>query len=493
MIYLFITFIAFSILLITKNYKSRNIIWFYFVLIGFCMAFVGLAFYTEYINNYLEDQLFSSISKFLWMLDYYLNLDVSKDYRIMNIGTALYIYGSICFPLSYVNNRKTQRLGYILILLVPLIMVIMYDPEIISRIYGIQGSTAFFATNKKASDMYIMLNSIFNIAIKSYLIMSIGIFIYAYRSIIPIMRRKFMYMIIGIIPIHILFLILFYWFPNHNILYRRLYLLASISVPYNKFLYEIITYIGIFSIVLLVYAMLRYNIFEISIRKNRVDFQKRMDTAHVGLKVFSHSIKNQIIAIRLLSEQLSTTEDEGRKNELIKEITHICNHSIEKLGTSFKETGVVKLSYESVNINELMKIIVLRQEKINESVHFELECSAEICIYIDPKQFIKVMDNLIINAIEASGKQKKSLIRISVGEKDNYCIITVMDNGSGIDRKHAKKVFEPFYSTKPMASNWGIGLSFCQKVVEAFGGAIEIESEKNVGTKVHIFIPLNRR
>ena len=493
MIYLFVTFIAFSILLIVKNNRSRNIIWFYFMLIGFCFAFIGLALYNEYISSYTEDVLFHSVSKIVWTLDYYLNLDVSQGYRIMNIGTAFYIYGAICFPLSYINNQKRRRYGYILMIIIPLSMIIMYDPIVIKMFYGIKDDTAISLISKQISEMYRFLNVVFNIAIKLCLITSIYIFIYVYRIIIPIMRKKFTFMIIGIIPIHILFLILFYWFPNHNILYRRLYILSSISVPYNKFLYGFITYFGIFSIILLIYAMWRYNIFDINIRKKRISFQRQMDTAHIGLNVFSHSIKNQIIAIKLLTEQLATTADIARKNELISDITKICNNSIEKLGTSFKETGVMKLKYKNINLNEFIREVVVKHDTINKNVKFEYECKDEINLYIDSKQFVKVIENLIINAVEACDKQENPIIKLTGEQRDNYYIITVSDNGSGIDSKNIKKVFDPFFSTKPMSSNWGIGLSFCQKVIEAFGGAIEIGNNDNEGTAVHIFIPINRR
>jgi signal transduction histidine kinase len=493
MIYLFITFIAFSILLIVKNHRSRNILWFYFMLVGFCLAFIGLALYNEYISGYTKDLLFTSVSRIIWALDYYLNLDVSQGYRIMNIGTAFYIYGAICFPLSYLSNQKVRRFGYIIMIAVPLSMIIMYDPSIIKMFYGIKDDMGFSLINKKTSEMYRILNLVFSMAIKLCLIASIGIFIYVYRIIIPIIRKKFAYMIIGIIPIHILFIVLFYWFPNHNVLYRRFFLLSSISMPYNKVLYGFITYFGIFSIVLLIYAMWRYNIFDLSVRKKRISFQRQMDTAHIGLKVFSHSIKNQIIAIKLLTEQLSATDDAGKKNELVQEITKICNTSIEKLGTSFKETGVVKLSYKNVDLDELMRKVLSKHEKINEQVKFEYECKEEINIYIDPKQFAKVIDNLIINAVEACDKQEHPVIKLLIEEKDNYFIITVSDNGSGIEHKNIKKVFDPFFSTKPMSSNWGIGLSFCQKAIEAFGGAIEIGSNEYEGTAVHIFIPTNRR
>ncbi len=492
MIYLFVTFLAFSVLLISKNHRSKNIIWFYFMLVGFILAFAGLALFNAYISSFNEDKLFGSISRLIWALDYYMKLDISKGYRLMNVGTSLYIFGAVCFPLSYINKSGVRPWGFFAAAGIPLMTVIIYDPSVINLVYDYNGTPAYLLVNKQASALYQVLNILFNVAIKGSLVVSIGLVVYVYRQIIPIMQKKFMYMIFGIVPIHILFMVLFYWFPNHKIFYRRLYLLSSISAPYNEFLYGFITYFGIFSIAVLVYAMWRYNIFEISVRKNKVNFQKQMDLAHVGLKVFSHSIKNQLIAIKLLSEQMAAAKDDNRRAELAQEIVKICNGSIEKMGASFKETGVVRLKYENVSINELMERIISKQAKVNARVCLKYECRNEIYLLLDPKQFEKVVDNLIINAVEACSRQKKPVIEVTVEERDSYGVIVIADNGSGIDSKHANKVFEPFFSTKPMSSNWGIGLSYCQKVIEAFGGAIHLESKEYEGTKAYIFIPMNR-
>lgn len=493
MIYLFITFIAFSILFIIKNHHSKNIIWFCFMLIGFCLAFVGLSFYNEYINGYREESFFGYLAKYMWVLDYYLNLDISKEYRLMNIGTALYIYGAVCYPISYLNNRKYRNISLILLSIVPILMMILYEPKIIFLLYGSDSNSIFIKVNKQVSDFYQILNTIFNTAIKLYLGISGCIYLYILKMIIPILRKKFKYIFLGVTPIHILFLVLFYWFPNHNVLSRRFFLLSSISAPYNKWLYGFITYFGIFSILILFFAMWKYNIFEINIRKNRIDFERQMDTAHVGLKVLTHSIKNQIIAIKLLTEQLSITKDEQAKALMQQEIVKICNDSIDKMGISFKDTDVIKLNYENVNVTSLIEEIIQKNSRINETTQFLYEPVNDLNLYIDKRQFEKVIDNLILNSVEACNYNQNAVIGIRIEEKSSYGVIRISDNGKGIDNKNIKRVFEPFFSTKPMSSNWGIGLSFCQKVIEAFGGEIEIESEDNKGTSVNIYIPINTK
>ncbi len=493
MIYLFLTFIALSIFLVVKNFKSKNNIWFYFLMAGFFLAITGLALYNEYVSSYTENKLFKSISSFIWMLDYYLNLDISKAYRVMNIGTALYMYSAVCFPLPYINNNNIRRIMMIPMASIPLLMVIFYEPKIISLFYGVTSQMVFSEVNENFVRLYRGLNFVFNFAIKTYLIVSVALLMYAYKVMIPILRRKFIYMIVGIAPIHILFLILFYWFPNHNVLSTRYFMFASISAPYNQFLFSFITYFVIFSICLLIYATMRFNIFEINVRKNKVNFQRQMDTAHEGMQVFSHSIKNQFVAVKLFTEQLDNLKPgddfEKRKKDILQEIDKICVNSIDRLGSLSRRMGMIKLQYDYLAINTVISDVIKRLEKANPRIGFIFESSSDIILYIDKKQFEKVVENIIINSIEACSKCENPVIKLLTKEQNSFAVIIVTDNGIGIRQEDLSKVFEPFYSTKPTVSNWGVGLSFCQKIIKAFGGVIEAESKVGVGTSINIYIP----
>ena len=97
------------------------------------------------------------------------------------------------------------------------------------------------------------------------------------------------------------------------------------------------------------------------------------------------------------------------------------------------------------------------------------------------------------NAGEALKQVAEPRIRLTVAEREHHAVVSIADNGKDIPKKDLRRVFEPFYSTKPMASNWGIGLSHCQKIMEAFGGAISIDSVENGGTTIDRFLPRSRQ
>ena len=140
-----------------------------------------------------------------------------------------------------------------------------------------------------------------------------------------------------------------------------------------------------------------------------------------------------------------------------------------------------------------MPQLVQKYQQITPFPQFILDVKEDIYLNLDKQHFEKVIDNIILNAIEASGRVRESKIHIFINVQNNYGIIGITDIGIGIAEKDLKKVFDPFYSTKPTSTNWGIGLSYCQKVVEAFGGVIAINSKIGQGTTVQIYIPIQRR
>jgi two-component system NtrC family sensor kinase len=67
--------------------------------------------------------------------------------------------------------------------------------------------------------------------------------------------------------------------------------------------------------------------------------------------------------------------------------------------------------------------------------------------------------------------------------------IKVSDNGSGISAENLKKIFTPFFTTKPVGKGTGLGLSVCYGIIDKMGGKMTVTSEENVGTAFTIVLP----
>lgn len=111
----------------------------------------------------------------------------------------------------------------------------------------------------------------------------------------------------------------------------------------------------------------------------------------------------------------------------------------------------------------------------------------------------QVILNLVVNAahaIKAAGKGEsaKGLITITTRQCDDTVEIRVGDTGTGIAPEHRDKVFDHFFTTKPVGEGTGQGLSFARRViVEQHGGSLTFETEVGVGTTFIIRLPIQRK
>ncbi len=149
----------------------------------------------------------------------------------------------------------------------------------------------------------------------------------------------------------------------------------------------------------------------------------------------------------------------------------------------------------TMEIDNLFKLLIANTKRYIESlgkdikIHFEYNNSLIIKDYYP---LITILDNLINNSIDAI--TYSGCIRIAQDIMDNYVVFEVMDNGKGIKKQDIDVIFEPGYSTKfdktTGKMSTGIGLTHVKHILTRhYKGKIEVESEKDKGTKFTIYIP----
>ncbi|MCP5105070.1 MAG: hypothetical protein GY950_16905, partial [bacterium] len=122
-------------------------------------------------------------------------------------------------------------------------------------------------------------------------------------------------------------------------------------------------------------------------------------------------------------------------------------------------------------------------------------------IYGDERQLRQVMHNLLQNADEATGEQKKISIKaenISLNETNEFSLemgdyvkVVISDNGRGIPPDHIDKIFDPYFSTKNTVTQkgMGLGLAICYSIIKKHNGHIAVTSEVGKGTTVDLYFP----
>lgn len=106
-------------------------------------------------------------------------------------------------------------------------------------------------------------------------------------------------------------------------------------------------------------------------------------------------------------------------------------------------------------------------------------------------QLNQVWMNLLTNAAQAIGNGPGE-VRITTRLDDGMVSVTISDTGNGIAAEHLEKIFDPFFSTKPVGQGTGLGLSISYGIVATHGGVINVASVPNRGTTFTTLIPLKR-
>lgn len=166
--------------------------------------------------------------------------------------------------------------------------------------------------------------------------------------------------------------------------------------------------------------------------------------------------------------------------ERAKRITLQLLGSAKQIDSTLSEVDLKELVDETVGL--------LHKEAANRDVEIVQEIDPAIrTLWTDPYKLRQVLINLITNAVHATGPGGK--ITATVKPLDGRVALTIQDTGRGIPKEHLKKIFEPFFSTKPPGEGTGLGLFVTRSIIEKLGGEINVESQLGQGTRFCIKLP----
>jgi len=112
-------------------------------------------------------------------------------------------------------------------------------------------------------------------------------------------------------------------------------------------------------------------------------------------------------------------------------------------------------------------------------------------VYASHRQIQQVLLNLVTNAKYVLKRGESITIVTKQQRRDNRngVVFTIRDNGPGMDEETQKRIFDPFFSTKPVGEGTGLGLSICYGIVHDHDGEMRVESEEGRGTTFTVWLP----
>jgi two-component system phosphate regulon sensor histidine kinase PhoR len=215
----------------------------------------------------------------------------------------------------------------------------------------------------------------------------------------------------------------------------------------------------------------------------------------------THELKTPISSISLASQMLQDP-GVGKTPETLKHISKVIRDETARLSRMVEE--VLKLSLfetekstfkmKEMHINELIahtsEIFSLKVANKGGKITTILKAKDDL-IMADEVHFTNVIHNLVDNALKYS--DKPLLLTLETWNEKNNLMISIEDNGIGIQKEDHKRIFEKFYRVPTgnthNVKGFGLGLAYVKKIIMEHQGTIKIESELNIGTKFIIVLP----
>lgn len=205
----------------------------------------------------------------------------------------------------------------------------------------------------------------------------------------------------------------------------------------------------------------------------------------------AHEINNPLTGVltfaHLLREKENMDDQDRQDLDLIIRETTRAAEIVRGLLDFARERPAVK---EPFDVNEVIRrtIRLLGNQKAFQQINIVDDLGDDLPrVQGDVNQIQQVLLNLCLNACEAM--PNGGTLLIATWAADEMVLIKVGDTGCGIRPEHLDRIFEPFFSTKPVGKGTGLGLSVTYGIVEQHGGSIEVESIVGKGTTFTVALP----
>ena len=199
--------------------------------------------------------------------------------------------------------------------------------------------------------------------------------------------------------------------------------------------------------------------------------------------IIAHEVRNPLTNINLsldILENKSNTKDPYLFYQIIRNNCKVINDHMTNLLLSFSNAtaGFVK---QSVNMLLDEALAMAADRIILRHIKVEKFYTTDTCeITVDRSKIKIALLNIIINAVEAM-PPGKGILKLTTKITDGKCMVTIEDNGTGINKEMLDKVFRPYFTSK--SNGIGLGLAATQAILELHQATVAIESEENRHTR----------
>ncbi|SEU10771.1 sensor histidine kinase [Paenibacillus sp. NFR01] len=435
------------------------------------------------------------------MLNQLMFLPVSRFalIRLLNFFSVTFLYAGLCSAIYFAFHVRFKR-GVLLLTLLAVpgtVQVLLYDPGIYTRLYywlypAYLSPQAFNAAYGHFHRVTFAVNTLY-IAAGMLLL---GYALYAAPKVRQI-QSNIMMILLSYLSVQVTYYYINYWSPDVLIKVSKAMDFTRykpINLVGNPSIYSLLPYLTGFCLLISLYSIYRYTRIQNSIKNQEAVISKNIDSALFTSRVFSHYIKNELLAIMAQTEFIEGMP--GQPPELAEEIQVIeqrCRKIYDRLDVIHQKTLKAKVELVPSSLNELLaKLLDDLQPELKMVQAEYAPPTRPLVIMADAYYFAQAVGNIIANAADALEfvPEKSRKLTIETVIKNKWVELVIADNGPGMPEEHLRQIFQPFYSSKPTATNWGMGLSITHTIITAHGGKISAESKPGEGSVFRIIMPL---
>jgi signal transduction histidine kinase len=227
---------------------------------------------------------------------------------------------------------------------------------------------------------------------------------------------------------------------------------------------------------------------------------ERLSGALAVTDVLEHEIRQRLAALQLGLELLSVIAQGLADDKLQGQLAEIARNgkvSIEHVTTLLNRVRADAITRvgEPIDADAARVIeiaVAMSRAELARRAHCDVIVEGRPRVAIAPTELAQVLLNLLTNAGQSlpEGEAHKHCISIHLRTEETGALFTITDTGPGIAPENLERIFEPYFTTKPVGEGTGLGLPIVRQILERRDGEIAVESTPGKGTTFRVKIPL---
>jgi len=495
--YLLTLTLILTVIMVFQSTKENGINKYLIILVAsYFTALTSMIIYISkdtYYYNLIKDYFY--LPDFIWRTFFFVSISKMNLIRIMNFSSIAIVIISTYFAFSFFtpDSRTLQKGCKITLWCYASLQFLIYDPFLnLKAYYFLYPEYLSVKKYLHTEQLIYTFTHILNIVI---VLLNLLLLVYAlrYAPKLKLFRLNYIFLALGYASLSFVYV---YFISATPAFYMKIskisgtYSFRSIQLGSSTFIYRMLPYISIPTILILTYCVYKLTRLNNQAQLEELYISKEISSSETTSKIFCHYIKNEILAIQSEVDMLPKSE---ASNDIVNDLLKRCQTLYGRIDEIHRSTKTSQLNLKPYSIQDLLNqtldIFTYDLENTNVDLHFP---KSPVTALIDPVYMEQALHNIIKNALDAMENlpdDRKSL-NITLTSSNSWGQILIKDSGKGISKENLDKIFLPFYSSHSYSQHWGIGLTLTYKIILAHEGKITAESTPMEGTAISILLPL---